>query len=65
MTVFEILLGLWLVVLALLPDVKFTEGKLGTKQVLPAIAPAWIGRLIFFMIGLGVILDGIWEIRRH
>jgi hypothetical protein len=42
---FETLLGLFFVVLALLPKTKFYPGRLGTKQVLPPIEPSWIPRV--------------------
>jgi hypothetical protein len=42
---FETLLGLFFVVLALLPKTKFYPGRLGTKQVRPPIEPSWIPRV--------------------
>ncbi len=59
-----IAIGIFLVVLSLLPGFKFYEGRLGTKQVLPPIEPIWIGRLVILMFGLAAILDGIWQLRR-
>jgi hypothetical protein len=63
--VFAITLGIGLVILALLPGFKFYEGRLGTKQVLPPIEPAWIGRLVILLGGLAAILDGIWQLHHH
>ena len=60
-----IFIGLGLMVLALLPGFKFYEGRLGTKQKLPPIEPAWIGRLVILVGGLAAIVDGIWEISHH
>jgi hypothetical protein len=39
--VFEILIGLWLLVLAAIPKGKFRQASC------PSIEPAWIGRLIY------------------
>ena len=55
----EILIGTCFLVLALLPGTKFYPGRLGTRQLLPPIEPAWIGRLVFFGIGLGVVIEGV------
>jgi hypothetical protein len=63
--VFEIILGAFGIIIALLPGGKFTWGKLGTKQQLPAMEPAWIGRLIIGGIGLGLFLDGIRQMRHR
>jgi hypothetical protein len=63
--VFEILIGIWLLVGAFLPKAKFYPGRLGTKQVLPPIEPSWIPRLFILLAGLAAILDGIWRIRHH
>jgi len=57
--VIEILIGTCLLVLALLPGTKFYPGRLGTRQLLPPIEPAWIMRLFFFGIGLGVVIEGV------
>jgi hypothetical protein len=62
--VITVAIGIFLVVLSLLPGFKFYEGRLGTRQVLPPIEPAWIGRLVILMAGLAAILDGIWQIHR-
>ena len=56
---FEILLGVWLIVIALLPFSKFYPGRLGTKQRSSAIEPSWIPRLILLVAGIVAILDGI------
>jgi hypothetical protein len=61
---FETLLGLFFVVLALLPNTKSYSGRLGTRQVLPPIEPSWILRLFIGGIGLATFLDGIRQIRR-
>jgi hypothetical protein len=60
-----VLIGIFIVVLSLLPNARFYEGRLGTKQVLPPIKPRWIPRLILITFGLAAILDGIWQIRHH
>jgi hypothetical protein len=63
--VFEIFIGVFLLLLAALPKTKFyNSGAPGTKYG-PPIEPAWIGRLLILMGGLAAILDGIWHIRHH
>jgi fumarate reductase subunit D len=64
-TVIAMVIGVALLVIALIPGFKFYEGRLGTKQVLPSIEPAWIGRRLIFTAGLAAILDGIWEIHHR
>ena len=59
-----IAIGVFLIILSLLPGGKFYPGRLGTNQVLPPIEPAWIGRLVILMFGLTAIFDGVWELRR-
>jgi hypothetical protein len=59
---FETLLGLFFMVLALLPKTKFYPGRLGTKQALPPIEPSWILRLVFVGIGLALFSDGVRRI---
>jgi len=61
----QFLVGLFLLVIALLPKSRFYEGRLGTKQVLPAIEPSWIPRLVIGGIGLAILLDGLQQIRHH
>ncbi|MGC1903400.1 MAG: hypothetical protein WA715_06230 [Candidatus Acidiferrum sp.] len=61
----EILIGLFITIVALLPGGKFYPGRLGTTQKLSPIEPAWIGRLFIGGLGLGAILDGISKIRHH
>jgi hypothetical protein len=61
---FETLLGLFLVVLALLPNAKSYPGRLGTRQVLPPIEPSWILRLFIGGIGLATFLEGIRRMHR-
>jgi hypothetical protein len=63
--VFEIILGCVFVLVALHPGSKFHPGRLGTRQKLAPIEPTWIGRLIFFMLGIGVILDALRELHKH
>jgi hypothetical protein len=63
--VFEFLVGLFMVLVAALPNGRFYLGRLGTTQKLPPIEPAWIGRLIIGGMGLGVMLDGLSKIRHH
>jgi hypothetical protein len=55
----EIVLGSCLLALALLPGAKFYPGRLGTRQLLPPIEPAWIMRLFFLGIGLGELVEGL------
>jgi hypothetical protein len=62
--VFETLIGLFMAILALLPTAKFYPGRLGTKQVLAPIEPAWVGRLFIGGLGLAAILDGVWRMHR-
>jgi hypothetical protein len=63
--VFEIFLGLGILVVASLPMTKFyNSGAPGTKYG-PPIEPAWIGRLIILVAGLATILDGIWRMRHY
>jgi len=63
--VFEIFLGLGILVVAALPKTKFyNSGAPGTKYG-PPIDPAWIGRLLMLVVGLAAILDGVWRIRHH
>jgi hypothetical protein len=63
---FAILIGVFLIVAALLSKGMFYRshgpglGKYGR-----AIEPHWIPRLLFIVMGLAAILDGIWEIRHH
>jgi len=63
--VLEIFIGLWIVILSLLPGAKFYEGRLGTRQVLPTIQPRSIPRLLLVAFGLTAIFDGIWRIRHQ
>ncbi len=53
---FETLVGLFLVVLALLPNTKSYPGRLGTRQALPPFEPSWILRLFIGGIGLATFL---------
>lgn len=61
----EIVLGSFLLVLALMPGAKFYEGGLGLKHLLPPIEPSWIPRLFFIGIGLGLLIEGIRAVFRH
>jgi len=59
----EILIGLGILVLAVLPNTKFyNSGAPGTKYG-PPIEPRWIARLIMILFGSAAILDGIWQLR--
>jgi hypothetical protein len=60
----EILIGIALLVMALMPKAKFYPGRLGTKQKLPPIEPSWIPRLFIFAAGLAVAADGIARVRQ-
>ncbi len=57
-------LGLLMLVLAVHPKTKFYPGRLGTRQKLPPIEPAWILRIVFIAFGIAAILEGLWEIHR-
>jgi hypothetical protein len=61
----EIILGSFFIILAILPGTKFYEGRLGTRQILPPVEPAWVLRLFFFGVGLGVIIEGVRTVFRH
>jgi hypothetical protein len=61
--VFEILIGLFILVLAVLPKTRFyNSGAPGTKYG-PPIEPSWIPRLLILVAGLAALLDGIWRLR--
>jgi hypothetical protein len=63
--VFEIFIGLFLLVLAALPKAKFyNSGAPGTRYG-PPTEPAWIGRLLIMMCGLAAFLDCISRIWHH
>jgi hypothetical protein len=62
---FEILFGSFFMVMALLPGAKFYPGRLGRKQGLPPIEPAWIMRLVFFGLGSGFVLEGTRGLLHH
>jgi len=64
-SVFDIILGCFFVVLSLVPGFQLVEGRLGTRQKPTRFGPAWIGRVIFFFLGLGIALDGIYKLRQH
>jgi hypothetical protein len=60
-----ILIGIFIIVLSLLPKAKFyNSGAPGAKHG-PPIEPRWIPRLILILFGLAAILDGLREIRHH
>lgn len=60
---FEILFGLFILVLAALPKTRFyNSGAPGTKYG-PPIEPSWIPRLLILVAGLAALLDGIWRLR--
>lgn len=61
----EIIIGLFLVVISVLPGFEFRHGRLGTTQETPKIEPAWIGRLIILGFGVIAILDGFAELRHR
>jgi hypothetical protein len=63
--VFEILIGLFILVLAVLPKTKFyNSGAPGTRYG-PPIEPSWIPRLLILAAGLAALLDGISRLRHH
>jgi hypothetical protein len=60
-----ILIGVFIIVLSLVPKAKFyNSGAPGTKHG-PPIEPSWIPRLVLILFGLAAILDGVWDIRHH
>jgi len=61
--VFELLIGLGLIVLSLSAKGTFHWGSLTGRQTSPAIEPRWIPRLILLLFALVAILDGISQIR--
>lgn len=60
----EIVLGSFILVLALMPSAKFYEGRLGLKHLLPPIEPSWIPRLFFIGIGVALLIEGIRAVSR-
>ncbi len=62
---FEIFIGLALLLLVATPKAKFYHsGAPGTKYG-PAIEPSWVPRLLILVGALAAIIDGIWRIRHH
>jgi hypothetical protein len=61
----DIALGCFILWIALMPGGKFHAGRLGTKQDLPALEPAWIGRLVMLLVALVAIINGINNLRHR
>jgi hypothetical protein len=63
---FAILIGVFLIAAALLSKSEFyrSHGP-GLGKYGPPIEPRWIVRLLFILVGLAAILDGIWGILHH
>jgi hypothetical protein len=63
--VVDIVLGCFFIVLSLMPGLGFSYGRLGTKQEPTSLGDAWVGRVIFGLLGLGIALEGIKNLRHH
>ena len=61
----ELIIGLGLLTLAVLPKGKFSWGTITGKQTAPPIEPAWIPRLFFLFVAIVAILDGLERIRHQ
>ena len=64
-SVVDIILGCFFVVLSLMGGGEFVAGRLGTRQKPTRLGPAWIGRVIFLLLGLGVAINGIRNLLHH
>jgi hypothetical protein len=64
-TIVDIVLGCFFVVFSLMPGVQFSAGRLGTRQKPTSLGDAWVGRVIFGLLGLGIALEGIKNLRHH
>jgi len=62
---FELIIGVGLLTLALVPGAKFRWGTITGKQTGPTIEPSWIPRLVMIFAALVAITDGINRIRHH
>jgi hypothetical protein len=63
--VVDIVLGCFFVVLSLIPGFAFSYGRLGRRQKPTSLGDAWVGRVIFGLLGLGIALEGIKHLRHH
>lgn len=61
----EFLIGLFMAIMALRRDTKLYPGRLGTRQRLPVDDPGFVGRILFLLIGLAAMGDGLSDILRH
>jgi hypothetical protein len=61
---FEVGIGCFMVVLAVLPGTQFYPGRAGRDRGLKPEDP-WVGRLISVGIGVAFILDGIQDLLRR
>ena len=61
----DIVLGCFCIVLSLMPGLGFSYGRLGTKQKPTSLGDAWVGRVIFGVLGVGIVLEGIHNLRHH
>jgi hypothetical protein len=61
----EIIFGSFFIVLAVLPGSKWREGGGLTRHKPPPLEPNWMGRMIFFILGVGLIVEGIHRIRHY
>jgi len=63
--VFELMIGLGLLTLSVIPATKFRWGTITGKQTAPPIEPSWIPRLFMIFAAMVAIIDGINQIRHH
>jgi hypothetical protein len=63
--VIDIVLGSFFIVLSLIPGFGFNYGRLGTRQKPTSLGDAWVGRVIFGLLGLGIALEGLKSLRHH
>jgi hypothetical protein len=63
---FAVLIGVLLIATELLSKGEFyrSHGP-GLGKYGPPVEPRWIVRLLLILVGLAVILDGIWDIRHR
>jgi hypothetical protein len=61
----ELVLGCFFIVMSLMPGFIFREGRLGTKGPSRVYEAAWVGRVIFGLLGLGLVLTGIYALIHH
>jgi len=62
---FELLIGLVLLILSLSPKGTFHWGTIAGRQTTPPIEPSWIPRLFMLFCAIVAIADGIFRIRHR